>query len=72
MKCSTPDEGCCILQDIHAGICGTHMGARSLVGKVYRQGFFWHTAMSDTNSLVRRCEGCQFFARQRHMSSHQL
>jgi hypothetical protein len=28
--------------------------------------------MSDTNSLVRRCEGCQFFARQKHVSSHQV
>jgi hypothetical protein len=33
MKCITPDEGCAILQDIHAGICGSHVGARSLVGK---------------------------------------
>jgi transposase InsO family protein len=28
--------------------------------------------MSDTNSLVHRYEGCQLFARQRHVSSHQL
>jgi hypothetical protein len=48
MKSITPDEGCAILQDIHAGICGSHMGARSLVGKAYRQGFFWPTAVSDT------------------------
>jgi IS30 family transposase len=28
--------------------------------------------VSDANSLVYRCEGCQFFARQKHVSSHQL
>jgi hypothetical protein len=28
--------------------------------------------MSDADSLVRRCKGCQFFARQKHVSSHQL
>jgi hypothetical protein len=72
MKCITPDEGCAILQDIHARICGSHMGARSLVGKAYRQGFFWPTAVSDVDSLVRQCEGCQLFARQKHVSSHQL
>jgi hypothetical protein len=72
MKCITPDEGCAILQDIHTGICGSHAGARSLVGKAYRQGFFWPTVVSDANSLVYRCEGCQFFARQKHVSSHQL
>jgi hypothetical protein len=72
MKCITPDGGCAILQDIHAGICGSHVGARSLVGKAYRQGFFWPIAVSDIDSLVHRSEGCQFFARQKHMSSHQL
>jgi hypothetical protein len=72
MKCITPDEGCAILQDIHTGICGSHVGARSLVGKTYRQGFFWPTVLSNTDSLVRYCEGCQFFARQKHVPSHQL
>jgi Asp-tRNA(Asn)/Glu-tRNA(Gln) amidotransferase B subunit len=28
--------------------------------------------VSDANSLVRRCEGCQFFAHQKHVLSHQL
>jgi hypothetical protein len=61
MKSITLDEGCAILQDNHAGICGSHMGARSLVGKAYKQGFFWPTTVSDADSLVHRCEGCQFF-----------
>jgi hypothetical protein len=54
------------------GICDSHVGTRSLVGKTYRQGFFWPTAVSDADSLVRRYEGCQFFARQKHVLSHQL
>jgi hypothetical protein len=58
MKYITPDEGCGILQDIHTGIYGSHMGARSLVGKEYMQGVFWPTAVSDADSLVRRCECC--------------
>jgi hypothetical protein len=58
MKCITPDEEYAMLQDIHSGICGSHAGARSLVGKAYKQGFYWPTTVSDANSLVRRCEGC--------------
>jgi hypothetical protein len=58
MKSITLDEECAILQDIHIGICGRHVGARSLVGKAYRKGFFWPTAMFDADSLVHRCEGC--------------
>jgi hypothetical protein len=72
MKCITPDVGCTILQDIHAGICGGHVSARSLVGKAYRQWFFWPTVVFYVDSLVHRCEGCQFFTHQKHMSSHQL
>jgi hypothetical protein len=56
----TPDEGCAILHDNHAGICGSHVGARSRMGKAHRQGFFWPTAVSDADSLVRRCEGVNF------------
>jgi hypothetical protein len=61
MKCIT-SEGQIILQDVHAGVCETHAGAKSLMGKAYRQGFFWLTIVSDADSIVRRCEGCQFFA----------
>jgi hypothetical protein len=32
----TPDEGCAILQDIHVGICGSHVDGRSIMGKAYR------------------------------------
>jgi transposase InsO family protein len=28
--------------------------------------------VSDIDSLVHCCEGCQFFARQKHVTSHQL
>jgi hypothetical protein len=63
MRCILLDKECTILQDIHAGICGSHAGARRLVGKTYKQGFYWSTTISDADSLVCRCEGCQFFAR---------
>jgi IS30 family transposase len=72
MKCVTLEEGRVILLDIHTGVCRCHAGAKSLVGKTYRQGFFWPTAVSDANSIVRQCEGCQFFAHQKHVASHQL
>jgi hypothetical protein len=61
MKCITPEEGQMILQEIHTRACGSHIGAKSLVGKTYEHGFFWLTAMSDAESIIRRCEGCQFF-----------
>jgi hypothetical protein len=67
MRCIPPEEGYSILQDIHSGICGNHAGARTLVGKAYRQGSYWPTTVSDADSPVRRCEGCQYFAHQKHI-----
>ena len=30
-----------ILDEVHKGICKDHLGARSLVGKIIRAGYFW-------------------------------
>jgi hypothetical protein len=60
MKGITLEEGQIILQDIHVGVYGTHTGAKPLLGKAYMHGFFWLTAVSDADSIVRRCEGASF------------
>jgi hypothetical protein len=43
MKCVSSEEGKGILREIHDGSCGNHAASRTLVGKVYRSGFFWPT-----------------------------
>jgi hypothetical protein len=55
MKCVTKEEGYDILQEIHEGVCGNHATSRTLVGKAYRAGFWWPTAVSDAEDLMRRC-----------------
>nr|CAE01788.1 OSJNBa0039K24.7 [Oryza sativa Japonica Group] len=71
-RCISLEEGRQLLKDIHSGICGNHAAARTIVGKAYRQGFFWPTAVSDADKIVRTCEGCQFFARQIHLPAQEL
>jgi hypothetical protein len=56
MKCVTGTDGCDILREIHEGVCGNHTASRTLVGKAYRAGFWWPTAVSDAEDLVRRCQ----------------
>ncbi|KAK1643015.1 hypothetical protein QYE76_060820 [Lolium multiflorum] len=51
-------EGRNILRDIHRG-CGHHAGARSIVAKAFRHGFYRPTAHEDAVALVRSCAGCQ-------------
>jgi hypothetical protein len=59
MKCVTKVDGYDILREIHDGVCGNHASSRTLVGKAYRAGFWWPTAVTDAEDLVRRCQNCQ-------------
>nr|CAH66737.1 H0404F02.13 [Oryza sativa] len=72
LQCVSLEEGRQLLKDIHSSICGNHAAARTIVGKAYRQGFFWPTAVSDADKIVRTCEGCQFFVRQIHLPAQEL
>jgi hypothetical protein len=72
MRCIPGDQGHELLQEIHAGTCGHHTGPRTRVGKAFRQGFYWPTVVADSKDIVRRCEGCQFYARQTHIPAQAL
>ena len=71
-RCVQPAEGRKILHDIHSGDCGHHAGARSLVAKAMRHGFYWPTAHTDAVDIVQRCAGCQKYANQTHVPSSAL
>jgi ribonuclease HI len=58
MKCILSATGKQLLEEVHAGQCGIHAASRTLVGKVFRSGFYWPTAKSDAAELVQRCEAC--------------
>jgi hypothetical protein len=58
MKCILRSEGLELPQEIHSGECGNHAASANLVGKAYRSGFYWPTAMADAQDLVRWCKGC--------------
>jgi hypothetical protein len=64
MKCILSATGKKLLDEIHAGQCGIHAASRTLVGKVFRSGFYWPTAKSDAAELVQRCEACQYLSKQ--------
>jgi transposase InsO family protein len=61
-----------LLRDIHAGVCGHHAAPRTLLGNVFRQGFYWPTAVADASEIVRTCEGCQFDAHKANLPAHAL
>ena len=40
LRCISSDQGRELLVDIHGGDCGHHSSSRTLVGKVFRSGFY--------------------------------
>jgi len=66
------NDGIKLLEDIHTGSCGNHAASRTLVGKAFRAGYYWPTAVADTEKLVWHCEGCQFFAKRTHAPAHEI
>jgi hypothetical protein len=68
-RCVEPAEGIELLREIHQGECGHHSSSRAIVGKAFRHGFYWPTALKDAEEMVKTCNGCQRFARKRHASA---
>jgi hypothetical protein len=69
LKCLSRTEGIELMKEIHAGLCGSHIGSRPLLGKVFRQGFYWAKAASDAADLVQKCENCQKCVRDQKQPS---
>ena len=40
LRCLAPNELNYVLREIHDGVCGNHLGARALVRKVARAGYY--------------------------------
>jgi ribonuclease HI len=72
MKCILRSEGLQLLAEIHSDECICHAASTNLVGKAYRSGFYWPTAVTDAKDLIKRCKGCQFFAKQQHLPAQVL
>ena len=72
LRCIPKEQGQALLADIHEGMCGTHIGSRALVGKAFRQGFYWPTTLSDAEELVRTCDACQFHSKEIHQPAQAL
>jgi hypothetical protein len=67
LKCITQDQGMELMKEIHRGMCGSHVLARALAGKAFRQGFYWPMAINDTEHIVKTCKASQFPAKHQRM-----
>ena len=72
LKCVDEEEAKYILKEIHKGVCGDHVGPRSLVSKVIRTGYFWPTMQVDARELIKKCDKCQRFGNVQRLPAERL
>ncbi|XP_021839331.1 uncharacterized protein [Spinacia oleracea] len=72
LRCVTPENGKEILDDLHQGLCSSHIGGRALAEKALRTGYYWPTLREDALAMVQKCDKCQRFAHLIHRLSHPL
>ena len=63
LKCVVGKDADYVLREVHEGVCGNHTRARTLAGKVLRQGYYWPTILRDATELVKKCKICQEHAK---------
>ena len=69
LKCVGKEDANSILKEVHEGICGNHIRARTLAGKTLRQGYYWPTMLTNVTELVKKCKACQEHAKISHLPS---
>ena len=58
LRCLIPEEAKYVIREVHKGICGNHSGARFLVHKLVRAGYYWSTMQKDAQNYVKACDKC--------------
>ncbi|GKV37134.1 hypothetical protein SLEP1_g45194 [Rubroshorea leprosula] len=72
LRCLTPYEAEYAVREVHEGVCGMHIGGRTLARKLLRHGYYWPTMVEDAQNYVKKCPTCQFNADDIHMPGEML
>ena len=58
LVCVSGEQCTCIMAELHEGICGSHIGGRSLSSKAIRAGYYWPTMREHCTRYAQRCKQC--------------
>ena len=72
LKCIGKEDANYVLREVHECIYSNHIGARALVGKTLRKGYYWPTVLKDATKLFKKCRICQEHAKISHLPAEPL
>ena len=50
-----------IIEQVHGGMCSTHIGGKLLCYRIMTRGFYWPTMKQESKMFKRNCNVCQNF-----------
>ena len=56
LKFLTIEQRRYVLAELHEGICGNHLGGKTLAHRAHTQGYYWPTMRSDVADYVQKCD----------------
>ena len=59
LLCIHPEVLELLLEELHEGICGSHIGERSLSHRAITQGYWWPGMQKEALECVKKCDQCQ-------------
>ena len=72
LLCLDRDSANQAMREVHAGVCGPHIGGHMLARKILRTGYFWLTMETYCCQFVRRCTECQMHKDLIHVPPSEL
>ena len=66
LLCVHPEASESLLQELHEGVCESHIGGRSLSHRAITQGYWWLGMQKEAQEYVKKYDQCQRFAPNIH------
>ena len=61
-----------LMEQVHLGVCGTHIDGKTLCHRIVTQGYYWPTMKQDSKAFVHKCDVCQRFGNVIHVPAEAL
>ena len=58
LLCIHPKASELLLEELDEGICGNHIGERSLSHRAITQGYWWPGMQNEVQEYVKKCDQC--------------
>ena len=62
LLCIHPEAVELLLEELHEGICGSHIGGKSLSHRALTQDYWWSNMQREVQEYAKKCDQCQRFA----------